>query len=153
MQQTKKCFLDGLVHITVLLSLIGVRVDVEPGYMNIPFNSPVTQRDGGPSSAFLNTPFHRYRDGAVGHHVHRKCPELEDYCTSRTLLHEVRALGSPVRFPTRLSAWLVHLEPHSAELQDAQGSEGLADGGDSSAGSRASDSDSHAVSCSPLGAR
>ncbi|KAJ8365971.1 hypothetical protein SKAU_G00148020 [Synaphobranchus kaupii] len=32
----------------------------------------------------------------------------------RRLLHEVRALGSP-RFPTRLSAWLVHLVPAAAE--------------------------------------
>ncbi|KAK1805302.1 hypothetical protein P4O66_019646, partial [Electrophorus voltai] len=65
--------------------------------------------DGGPSSAFIQTPFHRYRDTAAGHQVHPKCPEL-DYFTSRRLLNEVRALGSPARFPTRLSAWLLQLD-------------------------------------------
>lgn len=105
----KKYFTEGLIQFTILLSLIGVRVDVDT-YLSGYF-SPLIETDGGPSSAFIQTPFHHYRDTAAGHHVHPKCPELDYFFTSRRLLNEVRALGSPARFPTRVSAWLVHLVP------------------------------------------
>ncbi|XP_051992241.1 endoplasmic reticulum membrane sensor NFE2L1-like isoform X1 [Xyrauchen texanus] len=109
MQHMKKYFTEGLIQFTILLSLIGVRVDVDT-YLN-GYYSPLIETDGGPSSAFIQTPFHHYRDTAAGHQVHPKCPELDYYFTSRRLLNEVRALGSPARFPTRVSAWLVHLVP------------------------------------------
>lgn len=105
----KKYFTEGLIQFTILLSLIGVRVDVDTYFSG--YFSPLIETDGGPSSAFIQTPFHHYRDTAAGHQVHPKCPELDYFFTSRRLLNEVRALGSPARFPTRVSAWLVHLVP------------------------------------------
>ncbi|XP_016370599.1 nuclear factor erythroid 2-related factor 1-like [Sinocyclocheilus rhinocerous] len=109
MHHMKKYFTEGLIQFTILLSLMGVRVDVDT-YLSGYF-SPLIETDGGPSSAFIQTPFHHYRDTAAGHQVHPKCPELDYFFTSRRLLNEVRALGSPARFPTRVSAWLVHLVP------------------------------------------
>ncbi|XP_052389052.1 endoplasmic reticulum membrane sensor NFE2L1-like [Carassius gibelio] len=109
MHHMKKYFTEGLIQFTILLSLLGVRVDVDT-YLSGYF-SPLIETDGGPSSAFIQTPFHHYRDTAAGYQVHPKCPELDYFFTSRRLLNEVRALGSPARFPTRVSAWLVHLVP------------------------------------------
>ncbi|XP_051949028.1 endoplasmic reticulum membrane sensor NFE2L1-like isoform X2 [Xyrauchen texanus] len=109
MRHMKKYFTEGLIQFTILLSLIGVRVDVDT-YLN-GYLSPLIEIDGGPSSAFIQTPFHLYRDTGAGHQVHLKCPELDYYFTSRRLLNEVRALGSPARFPTHVSAWLVHVVP------------------------------------------
>ncbi|MCJ8746546.1 hypothetical protein PDJAM_G00143140 [Pangasius djambal] len=142
MQHMKKCFMDGLIQLAILLSLIGVRVNID-SYLNNPFNSPLIEIDGGTSSAFVETPFHHYRDIAAGHHVHRKCPELEDYFTSRRLLNEVRTLCSPVRFHTRLSAWLVHLVPNGAEPEEAQDNNAYAGDEDSSDETRGNESDNH----------
>ncbi|XP_051526394.1 endoplasmic reticulum membrane sensor NFE2L1-like [Myxocyprinus asiaticus] len=126
MRHMKKYFTEGLIQFTILLSLIGVRVDVDT-YLNGYF-SPLIETDGGPSSAFIQTPFHHYRDTGAGHQVHPKCPELDYYFTSRRLLNEVRALGSPARFPTRVSAWLVHLVPDDgsdvSEQHDLSGDSG-----------------------------
>lgn len=90
---------------TILLSLIGVRVDID-GYLS-GYYSPLTEINLGPSSAYIQTPFHSLRDNLDGYSVHPKCPELDYFFASRRLLDEVRTLGSP-RFPTQLSAWLVH---------------------------------------------
>ncbi|XP_052440158.1 endoplasmic reticulum membrane sensor NFE2L1 [Carassius gibelio] len=126
MHHMKKYFTEGLIQFTILLSLIGVRVDVDT-YLSGYF-SPLIETDGGPSSAFIQTPFHHYRDTAAGHQVHPKCPELDYFFTSRRLLNEVRALGSPARFPTRVSAWLVHLVPDdgsdAGEAHDLSGDPG-----------------------------
>ncbi|TRY65757.1 hypothetical protein DNTS_005588 [Danionella cerebrum] len=117
MQHMKKYFTEGLIQFTILLSLIGVRVDVDTYFSG--YFSPLIETDGGPSSAFIQTPFHHYRDTAEGHQVHPKCPELDYFFTSRRLLNEVRTLGSPGRFPTRVSAWLVHRVPDdSSEAED-----------------------------------
>uniref|UniRef100_W5N1B4 Nfe2 like bZIP transcription factor 3 n=1 Tax=Lepisosteus oculatus TaxID=7918 RepID=W5N1B4_LEPOC len=105
MQYVKKYFTEGLIQFTILLSLVGVRVDVDT-YLNGYF-SPLLETDEGPSSAYIQTPFHSSRDTWEGHSLHPKCPDLEQYFTARRLLTEVRALGTP-RFPTQLSAWLVH---------------------------------------------
>ncbi|XP_017310722.2 nuclear factor erythroid 2-related factor 3 [Ictalurus punctatus] len=142
MQRTKKCFTDGLIHLTILFSLIGVRVDID-SYLNSPFNSPLIEIEGGPSSAFVQTPFNHYREIAAGRHVHTKCPELEDYFTSRRLLNEVRALGSPVSFPTRLSTWLVHLVPNGVGPEEAQDNSGYAGDEDTSDETRGNESDNH----------
>lgn len=115
-RNTKKYSIDGLIQFTLFLSLIGVRVDID-SYLNGRFNSLLVEIDGGSSSAFIQTPLHHYRDTEAGFHLHHKCPELEYELTSRQLLSEVRALGSPARFPTRLSAWLVHLVPNEAAPQ------------------------------------
>ncbi|XP_015213578.2 nuclear factor erythroid 2-related factor 3 [Lepisosteus oculatus] len=105
MQYVKKYFTEGLIQFTILLSLVGVRVDVDT-YLNGYF-SPLLETEEGPSSAYIQTPFHSSRDTWEGHSLHPKCPDLEQYFTARRLLTEVRALGTP-RFPTQLSAWLVH---------------------------------------------
>ncbi|XP_030644488.1 nuclear factor erythroid 2-related factor 3 [Chanos chanos] len=136
MQYMKKYFTEGLIQFTIILSLIGARVDVD-SYLNGYF-SPLIETDGGPSSAFIQTPFHHLRDTADGYPVHPKCPELDYYFTSRRLLSEVRALGAPTRFHTRLNAWLVHLVQDGSEFRESQqdnGSEEVnssADGTDSS---------------------
>lgn len=105
MQNVKKYFTEGLIQFTILLSLIGVRVDVD-SYLN-GYYSPLLEIDVGSSSAYIQTPFHSLRDTLDGYSLHRKCPELDYFFTSRRLLEEVRALGSP-RFHTQLDAWLVH---------------------------------------------
>ncbi|CAL8294384.1 unnamed protein product [Merluccius merluccius] len=105
MQLAKKYFTEGLIQFTILLSLIGVRVDVD-GYLNGYF-PPLFDVNLGPSSAYAQTPFHSLRDNLDGYSVHPKCPELDYFFAARRLLDEVRTLGSP-RFPTQLDAWLVH---------------------------------------------
>ncbi|XP_071775359.1 nuclear factor erythroid 2-related factor 3 [Centroberyx gerrardi] len=105
MQIAKKYFTEGLIQFTILLSLIGVRVDVD-SYLNGYF-TPLLEINLGPSSAYIQTPFHSLRDTLDGYSVHPKCPELDYFFASRRLLDEVRTLGSP-RFPTQLNAWLVH---------------------------------------------
>ncbi|KAI4899827.1 hypothetical protein NFI96_016883 [Prochilodus magdalenae] len=130
MQYMKKYFTEGLIQFTILLSLIGVRVDVD-SYLNGYVSPLIIETDGGPSSAFIQTPLHHYRDTADGYHVHPKCPEIDNYLVSRRLLNEVRALGSPARFPTRLSAWLVHLVPGSQERDEQEQDSGSQDAGQS----------------------
>lgn len=90
---------------TILLSLIGVRVDID-SYLS-GYYSPLLEINLGSSSAYTQTPFHNLRDTLDGYTVHPKCPELDYFFASRRLLDEVRTLGSP-RFPTQLNAWLVH---------------------------------------------
>ncbi|RVE66882.1 hypothetical protein OJAV_G00111770 [Oryzias javanicus] len=105
MQIGKKYFTEGLIQLTILLSFIGVRVDVD-SYLS-GYYPPLTEINLGPSSAYTQTPFHILRDTLDGYGVHPKCPELDYFFASRRLLEEVRTLGSP-RFHTQLNAWLVH---------------------------------------------
>ncbi|CAJ1083843.1 endoplasmic reticulum membrane sensor NFE2L1-like [Xyrichtys novacula] len=105
MHIAKKYLSEGLIQLTILLSLIGVRVDID-SYLS-GYYSPLIEINLGPSSAYTQTPFHSLRDNLDGYSVHPKCPELDYYFASRRLLEEVRNLGSP-RFPTQLNAWLVH---------------------------------------------
>ncbi|XP_066531810.1 nuclear factor erythroid 2-related factor 3 [Hoplias malabaricus] len=127
MHHMKKYFTEGLIQFTILLSLIGVRVDVD-SYLNGYFSPLVIEADGGPSSAFIQTPLHQYRDTADGYLVHPKCPEFDSHHVwSRRLLEEVRSLGSPARFHTHLSAWLVQLEPGDQPSSDHGEPDQLAD--------------------------
>ncbi|KAK2830208.1 hypothetical protein Q5P01_018139 [Channa striata] len=105
MQIAKKYFTEGLIQLTILLSLIGVRVDID-SYLS-GYYTPLIDINLGPSSAYIQTPFHILRDTLDGYGVHPKCPELDHFFASRRLLDEVRTLGS-LRFPTQLNAWLVH---------------------------------------------
>lgn len=105
MQIAKKYFSESLIQLTILLSLIGVRVDID-SYLH-GYYSPLIEINLGVSSAYTQTPFHNLRDNLDGYSVHPKCPELDYFFASRRLLEEVRTLGSP-RFPTQLNAWLVH---------------------------------------------
>uniref|UniRef100_A0A3Q0QX58 Nfe2 like bZIP transcription factor 3 n=1 Tax=Amphilophus citrinellus TaxID=61819 RepID=A0A3Q0QX58_AMPCI len=108
MQIAKKYFTESLIQLTILLSLIGVRVDID-SYLS-GYYTPLTEINLGPSSAYIQTPFHILRDTLDGYGVHPKCPELDYFFASRRLLDEVRTLGSP-RFHTQLNAWLVHQVP------------------------------------------
>ncbi|XP_065327176.1 nuclear factor erythroid 2-related factor 3 [Pelmatolapia mariae] len=108
MQIAKKYFSESLIQLTILLSLIGVRVDID-SYLS-GYYTPLTEINLGPSSAYIQTPFHILRDTLDGYGVHPKCPELDYFFASRRLLDEVRTLGSP-RFHTQLNAWLVHEVP------------------------------------------
>ncbi|KAK5613689.1 hypothetical protein CRENBAI_017629 [Crenichthys baileyi] len=105
MQVAKKYFTEGLIQLTIFLSLVGVRVDID-SYLT-GYYSPLAEINLGPSSAYTQTPFHVLRDTLDGYGVHPKCPELDYFFASRRLLDEVRTLGSP-RFHTQLNAWLVH---------------------------------------------
>ncbi|XP_041102285.1 endoplasmic reticulum membrane sensor NFE2L1-like isoform X2 [Polyodon spathula] len=106
MNYMKKYFTEGLIQITIVLSLVGVRVDVD-SYVNRYF-SPLPETSLGPSSVYIQTPFHSSRSHLDGYGLHRKCPDLDCYFTSRRLLNEVKSLGTP-RFPiTEVNAWLVH---------------------------------------------
>ncbi|XP_021415538.2 endoplasmic reticulum membrane sensor NFE2L1 [Oncorhynchus mykiss] len=156
MQNVKKYFTEGLIQFTILLSLIGVRVDVD-SYWN-GYYSPLEINDG-PSSAFIQTPFHSLRDNWDGYSVHPKCPELDYFFASRRLLGEVRALGSPTRFPTQLSAWLVHQVPDRSEFGEPPNSTSSSNGNaglsSDSTGEETNDSDLLAEdeSCSTVSAR
>uniref|UniRef100_A0A1A7WR16 Nuclear factor (Erythroid-derived 2)-like 3 n=1 Tax=Iconisemion striatum TaxID=60296 RepID=A0A1A7WR16_9TELE len=105
MQVAKKYFTEGLIQLTILLSLIGVRVDID-SYLS-GYYSPLAEINLGPSSAYTQTPFHILRDTLDGNGVHPKCPELDYFFANRRLIEEVRSLGSP-HFPTQLNTWLVH---------------------------------------------
>lgn len=105
MQIAKKYLSEGLIQLTILLSLIGVRVDID-SYLS-GYYTPLIEINLGSSSAYTQTPFHHLRDNLDGYSVHPKCPELDYFFASRRLLDEVRTLGSR-SFPTQLNAWLVH---------------------------------------------
>lgn len=102
MKDLKKYMTEGLLQFTILLSLVGVRVDLES------YLPPIREIILGSSSAYSPIPFHSLS-------LHPKSPELDSFFTARRLLDEVRALGDP-RIPrTELSAWLVHAVPGDAE--------------------------------------
>ena len=121
MQIAKKYFTEGLIQFTILLSLIGVRVDVD-SYLN-GYYPPLFDVNLGPSSAYTQTPFHSLRDNLDGYSVHPKCPELDYFFATRRLLDEVRTLGSP-RFPTQLNTWLVHQVSDSDQPDPGDSSNG-----------------------------
>lgn len=116
MHNGKKYLSESLIQLTILLSLIGVRVDVD-SYLSGYYDPPLIDIDLGPSSAYAQTPFHNLRDTLDGYSLHPKCPELDDFFASRRLLDQVRHLGS-LRFPTQLSAWLVQQVSASAKADD-----------------------------------
>lgn len=116
MHNGKKYLSESLIQLTILLSLIGVRVDVD-SYLSGYYDPPLIDIDLGPSSAYAQTPFHSLRDTLDGYSLHPKCPELDDFFASRRLLDQVRHLGS-LRFPTQLSAWLVQQVSASAKADD-----------------------------------
>ncbi|XP_004460010.1 nuclear factor erythroid 2-related factor 3 isoform X1 [Dasypus novemcinctus] len=102
----------GFLHLTILLSLTGLRVDLDL-YLLLP---PPTLLPaellllGGPtSSACALSPFpasERWRRAGL---LHPKGRELEPAAPLEgQLLREVRALGAPFIPRTRVDAWLVH---------------------------------------------
>ncbi|XP_069814866.1 nuclear factor erythroid 2-related factor 3 [Dendropsophus ebraccatus] len=99
MKDLKKYMTEGLLQFAIVLSLAGVRVDLDS------YLPPIREIILGTSSAYSQIPFHSLREGAS---LHPKSPDLDAFFTARRLLGEVRALGD-TRVPrTELSAWLVH---------------------------------------------
>ncbi|KAM4688493.1 nuclear factor erythroid 2-related factor 3 [Discoglossus pictus] len=109
MKDLKKYLTEGLLQVTILLSLAGVRVDLDS------YLPPIREIILGSSSAYSQIPFHSLRDTWQGPSLHPKSPDLDSFFTARRLLEEVRALGD-TRIPrTELSAWLVQVVPGDAE--------------------------------------
>lgn len=130
MLSLKKYFTEGLIQFTILLSLVGVRVDVD-SYLSSQL-PPLREIILGPSSAYAQTQFHHLRGTWAGHAVHPKSVQLDSFFTSRRLLSQVRALDR-LRVPsTELSAWLVHRDPEGAvpggQQDGAAGDGGVRDG-------------------------
>ncbi|XP_075068352.1 nuclear factor erythroid 2-related factor 3 [Mixophyes fleayi] len=109
MKDLKKYLTEGLLQFTILLSLVGVRVDFDS------YLPPIREIILGSSSAYSQIPFHSLRDTWEGSSLHPKNPDLDSFFTARRLLDEVRALGD-TRIPrTEVSAWLVHEVSGDAE--------------------------------------
>ncbi|KAG7280636.1 hypothetical protein CRUP_023255 [Coryphaenoides rupestris] len=102
----KKYFTEGLIQFTILLSLIGVRVDVDTYLSNqLP---PLREIILGSSSAYTQTQFHNLRNTLDGYGLHPKSVDLDHFFASRRLLNQVRQLDRLAVPSTQLSAWLVH---------------------------------------------
>ncbi|KAE8596555.1 hypothetical protein XENTR_v10016149 [Xenopus tropicalis] len=109
MKDLKKYLTEGLLQFTILLSLVGVRVDFD---FYLP---PIREIIQGSSSAYSQIPFHSLRDTWEGSSLHPKSPDLDSFFTAKRLLDQVRALGG-TRVPrTEVSAWLVHAGSGDAE--------------------------------------
>ncbi|KAJ8251707.1 hypothetical protein GJAV_G00224240 [Gymnothorax javanicus] len=102
----KKYFTEGLIQLTILLSLIGVQVDVD-SYLSSQL-PPLHEIILGPSSAYTQTQFHNLRNTLDGYGIHPKSVDLDYFFASRRLLSQVRSLDR-LRVPSpQLDAWLVH---------------------------------------------
>ncbi|XP_053570133.1 nuclear factor erythroid 2-related factor 3 [Bombina bombina] len=113
MKDLKKYLTEGLLQYTILLSLIGVRVDFDS------YLPPIREIILGTTSAYSQIPFHNLRDTWEGSSLHPKSPDLDSFFTARRLLEEVRALGDTHIPRTEVSAWLVHAVPGDAEAGSA----------------------------------
>ncbi|XP_062381644.1 endoplasmic reticulum membrane sensor NFE2L1b isoform X2 [Sardina pilchardus] len=116
----KKYFTEGLIQFTILLSLIGVRVDVDT-YLNNQL-PPLREIILGPSSAYTQTQFHNLRNTLDGYGIHPKSVDLDHFFATRRLLNQVRSLDH-LRVPTtEVSAWLVHRDPETVVSAAGQSS-------------------------------
>ncbi|XP_066521283.1 endoplasmic reticulum membrane sensor NFE2L1b [Hoplias malabaricus] len=120
----KKYFTEGLIQFTILLSLIGVRVDVDTYLSNqLP---PLHEIILGPSSAYTQTQFHNLRNTLDGYGIHPKSVDLDHFFAIRRLLNQVRSLDH-LRVPsTELSAWLVHRDPETVVSATSQSGPSIA---------------------------
>lgn len=119
----------GLLHLTILLSLAGLRLDLDLDldlYLLLP--PPTLLWDelllaGGPtSSAYALSPFPTSGGWGRAEQLHPKGREPDPAAEPEgRLLREVRALGVPFIPRTRVDAWLVH----SVAAGDADGAHGL----------------------------
>nr|XP_017510695.2 nuclear factor erythroid 2-related factor 3 isoform X1 [Manis javanica] len=111
----------GLLHFTILLSLAGLRLDLDL-YLLLP--PPTLLRDelllgcGPTTSACALSPFPALGGWGPLDQLHLKGPEPDSV---GQLLREVRALGVPFVPRTRVDAWLVHC----VAAGDADGAHGL----------------------------
>lgn len=90
MQYPKKYLTEGLIQMTILLSLCGLLVDVglEP-YLPSSWHERIL----GPTSALTQTQFHNLRNRLEdGHGLHPKHVDLDSFFTAHRLLGWVRSL-------------------------------------------------------------
>nr|XP_055032003.1 endoplasmic reticulum membrane sensor NFE2L1b isoform X2 [Misgurnus anguillicaudatus] len=120
----KKYFTEGLIQFTILLSLIGVPVDLDT-YLNNQL-PPLREIILGPSSAYTQTQFHNLRNTLDGYGIHPKSVDLDHFFATRRLLNQVRSLDH-LRVPsTELSAWLVHRDPETVVSATSQSGPSIA---------------------------
>ncbi|XP_044128918.1 nuclear factor erythroid 2-related factor 3 [Bufo gargarizans] len=143
MKDLKKYMTEGLLQFAILLSLAGVRVDLDS------YLPPIREIILGTSSAYSQIPFHSLRDTWGGSSLHPKSPDLDSFFTARRLLDEVRALGD-TRVPrTELSAWLVHTVPAEDAAETGPASALLSAGEEDTPGPSSSQQPSHAAPSQP----
>lgn len=106
----KKYLTEGLIQVAILLSLCGVRVDVDP------YLPPLREIILGPTSALTQTQFHNLRNSLQGEDLHPKSVDLDGFFTTRRLLSWVRSLDRLQLPSTEVEAWLVHREPEPSSL-------------------------------------
>lgn len=120
----------GLLHLTILLSLAGLRLDLDLDLDLCLLLPPHTLlRDellllrGGPTSpAYALSPLPASGGWGSAHQLHPKGWDPDPAAPPEgQLLREVRALGVPFIPRTRVDAWLVH----SVAAGDADGAHGL----------------------------
>ncbi|XP_034049437.1 endoplasmic reticulum membrane sensor NFE2L1b [Thalassophryne amazonica] len=116
----KKYFTEGLIQFTILLSLIGVRVDVDTYLSNqLP---PLREIILGPSSAYTQTQFHNLRNTLDGYGIHPKSVDLDRFFTTRRLLNQVRQLDRLSVPSTEVNTWLVHRDSETVVSASSQSS-------------------------------
>ncbi|CAG5903533.1 unnamed protein product [Menidia menidia] len=119
----KKYFTEGLIQFTILLSLIGVRVDVD-SYLNNQL-PPLREIILGPSSAYTQTQFHNLRNTLDGYGIHPKSVDLDHFFTTRRLLNQVRQLDRLFVPSTELNTWLVHRDSETVVSASSQTSSSI----------------------------
>ncbi|XP_061612698.1 endoplasmic reticulum membrane sensor NFE2L1b isoform X2 [Phyllopteryx taeniolatus] len=113
----KKYFTEGLIQFTILLSLIGVQVDVDT-YLSgqLP---PLREIILGPSSAYTPAQFHNLRNTLDGYGIHPKSVDLDQFFATRRLLNRVRQLDRLFVPSPELDTWLVHRDAESGQAGGA----------------------------------
>uniref|UniRef100_A0A671MSC3 Endoplasmic reticulum membrane sensor NFE2L1 n=2 Tax=Sinocyclocheilus anshuiensis TaxID=1608454 RepID=A0A671MSC3_9TELE len=114
MPDLKKYLTEGLIQVAILLSLAGMRVDVDP------YLPPFSEIILGPNSALTQTQFHNLRNILDGYNLHPKSADLDGFFTARRLLNWVRSLDRLQVPAAELEAWLVHGEPENGVSIPAQ---------------------------------
>ncbi|KAM9773006.1 endoplasmic reticulum membrane sensor NFE2L1b isoform X3 [Syngnathus typhle] len=113
----KKYFTEGLIQFTILLSLIGVRVDVDT-YLSSQL-PPLREIILGPSSAYTPTQFHNLHNTLDGYGIHPKSVDLDQFFATRRLLNRVRQLDRFSVPSPELDTWLVHRDAESEQTGGA----------------------------------
>ncbi|XP_061665454.1 endoplasmic reticulum membrane sensor NFE2L1b isoform X3 [Syngnathoides biaculeatus] len=109
----KKYFTEGLIQFTILLSLIGVQVDVDT-YLTSQL-PPLREIILGPSSAYTPAQFHNLRNTLDGYGIHPKSVDLDQFFATRRLLNRVRQLDRLFVPSPELDTWLVHRDAESGQ--------------------------------------
>uniref|UniRef100_A0A673N4S2 Endoplasmic reticulum membrane sensor NFE2L1 n=1 Tax=Sinocyclocheilus rhinocerous TaxID=307959 RepID=A0A673N4S2_9TELE len=114
MPDLKKYLTEGLIQVAILLSLAGMRMDVDP------YLPPFSEIILGPNSALTQTQFHSLRNILDGYNLQPKNADLDEFFTARRLLNWVRSLDRLQVPAAELEAWLVHREPDNGVSIPAQ---------------------------------